>query len=151
MQFPSIRMFLAVACLFFSVCVLAQEKIVRETEIHKNVKLIELTPMPNTPDEMIKQFQAFRPLLEQTLKENTAAQTDDCILTLRVTPGFKVVGSAKTQRPTASVAAFRRNSKQEYQGVFIIYSYINAGPVTKEETLQFLKKQILDPAECHKE
>jgi len=151
MQFPSIRLFLAVACILISGVIMAQEKSAREIEIHKNVKLIELPPMPNTPDEMIQQYQAFRPLLVEILKENTTAETDECTLTMRVTPGFKAIGSAKTQRPTASISAFRKNAKQEYQGVFILYSYINAGPVSKEETLQFLKKQILEPAACHKD
>jgi hypothetical protein len=32
---------------------------------------------------------------------------------------------------------------------FILYSYLSAGPVNKEETEQFLKKQILDCAICN--
>jgi len=63
---------------------------------------------------------------------------------------MKEVGSAKTKRPLARITAFRRNSKQEYVGLFILYSYQTAGPVNKEETSQFLKKQVLEPAECHK-
>ncbi len=150
MQFPNIRMFVALAFLLFSWSVWAQEKVDREVEIHKNIKLIEMAAAPETPEDILKQYQGFLPIFEEALKGSTTDQSDECTLTLRVTAGIKEIGSAKTKRPMARVSAFRRNSKQEYLGTFILYSYITAGPVNKEETAQFLKKQILEPAECRK-
>jgi len=150
MQFPNIRMFGALAFLLFSWSVWAQEKVDREVEIHKNIKLIVLAAAPEIPEDILKQYHGFLPVLEEALKEATVDQSDECALTLRVAAGVKEIGSAKTKRPMARVTAFRRNSRQEYLGTFILYSYIAAGPVNKEETAQFLKKQILEPAECRK-
>jgi hypothetical protein len=148
MQFPYIRMFVALVFLVFSLSVRAQENISREVEIHKNVKLIELAPAPDIPEDMLKQYGSFLPILEETLKENTTDQSDACLLTIRVKAGIKEIGSAKVKRPTAQVTAYRRNSRQEFLGTLILYSYVTAGPVNKEETAQFLNKQILEPAEC---
>jgi hypothetical protein len=150
MQFPNIRMFVASAFLLFSWSVCAQEKIDREIEIHKNVKLIELAAAPDTSEDVIKQYRNFVPILEDALKEATADQSDECALTIRVVAGTKEIGSAKVKRPTARITAFRRNSRQEYLGTFILHSYVTAGPVNKEETIQFLKKQILEPAQCRR-
>jgi hypothetical protein len=141
---------MVLACLFFSWNLWAQEKVDREVEIRKNVKLIELSVGSDIPEDLAKQYKAFLPILEDTLKEITTDQSDECSLTLRVSPGIRVIGAAKTKRPKAHLVAFRRNSRQEFVGDFILYSYLNAGPVNKEETAQFLKKQILDPAECRK-
>jgi hypothetical protein len=150
MQFPKILISMIVAVLIFSWTTWAQGKIDKEVEIHKNVKLVVLAAASDIPDDVVKQYQSFLPILEASLKEITTDQSDECSLTLRVSPAVKEVGAAKTKRPQAKVAAFRRNSKQEYQGAIILYSYINAGPVNKEETSQFLKKQILEPAECRR-
>ena len=150
MQFRNIPMFAVLAFLLFSLSVWSQEKIDREVEIHKNVKLIELASAPDIPVDMTKQCLSFLPVFEEALKENTTDQPDECSLTLRVTCGIREIGSSKIQRPMARVTAFRRNSRQEYLGTFILYSYVTAGPVNKEETTQFLKKQILEPAECRK-
>jgi hypothetical protein len=137
-----------VAFLLISWSIWAQDKIDREVEIHKNVKLVVLSAGPDIPEDMAKMFQGFLPVLEASLKEITTAQSDECSLTLRVSAAVKEIGAAKTKRPQAKVNAFRRNSRQEYQGTFLLYSYVNSGPVSKEETIQFLKKQILEPAEC---
>jgi hypothetical protein len=141
-------MFLAL--LFFSWNLSAQEKPDREVEIHKNVKLIELGVSPDIPEDLAKQYRGFLPILEASLKESTTDQPDECSLTLRVNAGFKEIGASKTKRPFARISAFRRNSKQEYVGQFILYSYANSGPVNKDETIQYLKKQILEPSECRK-
>jgi len=150
MQFPKTLCSMVLALLFFSWTVWAQEKADRELEIHKNVKLIELGNAPDLPEDLFKQYRAFLPLLEDSLKSITTDQSDECSLTIRASADMKEVGSAKTKRPLARITAFRRNSKQEYVGLFILYSYQTAGPVNKEETSQFLKKQVLEPAECHK-
>lgn len=150
MRFPKTLFSIVLALLFFSWNLFAQEKPDRELEIRKNVKLVELGIPPDIPEDLVKQYRSFLPILEDSLKESLTDQPDECFLTLRVNAGFKEVGAAKTKRPLARIAAFRRNSKQEYLGVFILYSYETAGPVNKEETIRYLKKQILEPAQCHK-
>ena len=150
MQFPNVRMHmvLILALLLFSWSALAQDKIEREVMIHKNVKLVILAPAQEIPEDITSQFKSFQPIFEEVLKQNTADQADECSLTLRLSIGIKEIGAGKSKRPQASVSAFRRNSKQEYLGKLILYSYATSGLVNKEETEQFLKKQILDPAEC---
>lgn len=61
----------------------------------------------------------------------------------------KEVGAAKTKRAQARVTVFCRNSRKEYIGNFILHSYASNGPVNREETEQFLRKQILEPMECY--
>ena len=151
MQFPKPIFFIVLVVLLFSWSVLAQERPDRETEIHKNVKLVEMVVGADVPADLAQQFRAFLPILTDSLKESTADQPDECSLTIRVNAGFKEVGAAKTKRPLARITAFRRNSKQEYVGQFILYSYPNAGLVNKDETTQFLKKQVLEPSECRRE
>ena len=148
MQFPRFRIVMAIAFLFFSWNGWAQKEVDREVEIHKNIKLIVMAPASDIPEDMATQFKNFLPILEEALKESTTDQTDECFLTIRVAPGFKEIGSAKVKRPFARISAYRRNSRQEYISNLILYSYINAGPINKEETLQFLGKQILGPAQC---
>jgi hypothetical protein len=150
MRLAKVPMLLALAFLFCAWSVWAQESIDREVEIHKNIKLLMVTPAADTPQDMLAHYKSFLPVFEEALKENTVDQSDECTLTLRITAGFKEVGAAKVKRPLARVTAFRRNSRQEYVGSFILYSYVTGGPVNKQETGQFLKKQILEPAECRK-
>jgi hypothetical protein len=150
MRLAKVPILLGLAFLFCAWSVWAQESVDREVEIHKNIKLIMLAPAAETPQDVLTQYKNFLPIFEQALKESTADQSDECTLTLRVGATFKEVGAAKVKRPMARVTAFRRNSRQEYVGSFILYSYVTSGPVNKEETGQFLKKQILEPAECRK-
>ena len=151
MQFPDIRKSAVLAVLLLSWSVAAQTKIEREVNIHKNVKLQIMAVSPDLPGDVTKQFQQFLPIFEEVLKENTADESDDCRMTVKIEAGFKEIGSAKVQRPTAVISAFRRNSRQEYLGTFILYSYVSGGLVDKEETAQFLTKQILEPAVCRAE
>ena len=148
MQFPKHLLSVVLVILFCSWGVWAQDKAEREVEIHKNVKLIELGIAPDIPEDIVKQYRNFLSVLEDSLKEITTDQADECFLTIRVSAGIKEIGAAKTKRPRARITAFRRNSKQEYLGDHLLYSYVTAGPVSKDETIQFLKKQILEPAEC---
>jgi hypothetical protein len=150
MQFPKIRTHLILGFLLISWSVWAQENTGREVQIHKNVKLIVMPAAADIPEDISAQHKAFSPIFEQVLKNATADEADDCALTVRITLGFKEIGSAKVKRPTARVAAFRRSAKQEFVGTFILYSYVNSGMVNAEETEQFLKKQILEPAACIK-
>lgn len=148
MNFPKSGVYLALASLLFVGSAWSQERSEREIAIHENIKLIEMSVAPEIPEDILQQYRGFLPILIESLKENTTAQSEDCALTLRVSAAIREVGSAKTKRPMAKISAFRRNSKREYLANFILYSYVNSGPVTKEETSQFLKKQILEPAAC---
>jgi hypothetical protein len=150
MQVPKVRMLMALSLLLLSWGVGAQEKTDRDLEIHKNVKLVITAPAPDIPEDIATQYKSFLPIFEDVLKQNIPDQTDECSLTLRLSIAVKEVGSAKVKRPMARINAYRRNSRQEYVGSLILYSYTTAGMVNKEETEQFLKKQILDPAECKK-
>ena len=126
----------------------AQDNSGHEIEIHKNVKLIETNAPASLPGELSENYQSFLPLLEEVLKENTTEQPPECALTVRVAPGTKEVGSAKVTRALARVTAFRKNSKSEFMGTLILYSYATNGPLNKEETTRFVKLTILDPAKC---
>jgi hypothetical protein len=150
MQFPKAPVLVvAMTILFFPLIMWAQDSD-REVEIHKNVKLTVAAAGSDIPADLLSQYKTFLPLFETVLKENIAAQSDECAVTFRIAAGLKEIGAAKVKRATARITAFRRNSKQEFVGVLILYSYVNGGLVNKEETEQFLKKQILQPAECHK-
>jgi hypothetical protein len=148
MPCPKIQTHLILGFLFFSLSVWAQENTGREVQIHKNVKLIEMPAVGDIPEDIAAQHKTFSPIFEQALKEITTDETDACALTIRITMGVKEIGSAKTKRPTARVTAFRKSAKQEFVGTLILYSYANSGMVNAEETEQFLKKQILEPATC---
>ncbi len=150
MRFPKAPVFVvALTILFYSWSIWAQDSD-REVEIHKNVKLLVTAAGSDIPADLSSQYKAFLPLFETVLKESIADQSEECAVTFRVAAGIKEIGAAKVKRPTARVTAFRRNSKQEFVGFLILYSYANSGLVNKEETEQFLKKQILQPAECRK-
>jgi len=151
MQIPSVRALMAFAILLYSGNAWAQGKVEREIEIHKNIKLIELAPAPEVSEDLMKLYQEFLPRFEEVLKKNTADQSEECLLTLRISAGVRTIGAAKTKRPTAQVTAFRKNSKEEYVAVLILYSYASSGPVDENDILQFLQKQILDPAQCPRE
>lgn len=136
------------ACLFWSSTLVSQEQPRREVEIHRNLKLIEMTVAPEIPEDLAKDFQEFAPLLRDSLKEITGDQSSECALTIRVSASMKEIGAAKKRRAVARITAFRRNSTQEYVGDFILHSYASAGPVNKEETIQFLQRQILQHSVC---
>ena len=122
----------------------------RESEIRKNVRLIEFAAPPDLPDELASRYHAFLPMFREVLKENTRDQAEKDHLIIRITAGMREVGSAKTRHAQARVTAFCRNSKRQYIGNFILHSYATGGPVNKEETEQFLRKQILEPLECYR-
>jgi hypothetical protein len=129
--------------------ILAQEESDREIEIHKNVRLIQIAATPGIPADLAGQYRSFLPMFRDVLKENTQDQSDEKQLVLRITPGIKEVGASKTKRIQANVASYCKNSRKEFIGSFTLYSYLTQGPVNKEETEQFLRKQILEPLECY--
>jgi hypothetical protein len=132
-------------------CFICSQDSDREVEIHRNVKLSISPAGSEIPAGIASQYTAFLPMLEATLKESTANQSDDCALTVKVSPFVKEIGSAnKVKRAAVKITAYRKNAKQEFTGNLILYSYVNSGPVNKEETQQFLQKQILGPCECVK-
>jgi uncharacterized membrane protein len=145
MRFPKLPIAITLTIFFASWSVWAQD---REVEIHKNVKLVVTSATPDIPAGIAGQYQVFLQLLESVLKETVSDQTDECALTFKVMPVIKEIGAAKTKRAAARITAYRRNSRQEYFGNLILYSYVNSGPVNKEETQEFLQKQILQPSEC---
>lgn len=148
MQFPNFRILTVLAVLLLPCSVFAQNKTDREIDIHENVKLAVMVVPSDVSEDMAEQFRLFIPILEEVLKESTTNQSAACALTIRATAGFKEIGSRKVKRPTAVISAFRRNSRQEYIGTFILHSYSSDGLVNNEETEQFLTKQILEPAVC---
>jgi hypothetical protein len=149
MKFPNIRIFVVFALFLFSSIVWAQDKNEREVVIHNNVKLMAISPESGIAESERKQYLQFLPLFEQVLKENTTDQSDECSLIIRIVAGVKEIGSKKTKYPFARVSAFRRNSKQEFVADFILYNFGSAGPVSKDDTIQFLTKQILEPSQCN--
>jgi hypothetical protein len=148
MRLRRVSILIAPAFLFLGLQPGAPQTSDREVEVHKNLKLIEETASPDVPAELTAQYQSFLPIFRDALKATTKDQPDDSVLVIRVAVGFKEVGAAKVKRAQARVTAFCRNSRQEYLGNFLLYSYATSGPVNKEETEQFLKKQILDPLDC---
>ena len=123
----------------------AQEQAARETDIHNNVRLIEM-PMPqDMPEEFRAKYQSFLTQLKTALKENTTEREAASFLTIQVRPGIKEIGSNKTKRPMASIAAFKKDSKTEYFGDILLYSYATGADINKEEIEKFLTVQILNP------
>jgi hypothetical protein len=150
MQFPKYRTHIILGILLLALSLWAQDNAGREVPIHNNVKLIEMPTPADIPEDLKAQHKKFAPLFEQVLKKITTDESDECALTIRLTPGVKEIGSAKTKRPIARVAAYRRGARQEFVGTLILYSYTTSDLVNEEETEQFLRKQILEPAECTK-
>jgi hypothetical protein len=123
----------------------AQEKVESEVDIHKNVILIEMAVPQSIPEDLRNKYQAFLPLFVEALKESTSDQASENALTIRIVPGVKEIGSAKTKRVFAKITAYRRNSRSEYVGSLLLHSYATGGAVNKEEIGEFLAKQILSP------
>jgi hypothetical protein len=149
MRLSTFPMFAVLVCVAYSRNSEAQQRLDLETEIHRNVRLIEIAATPDIPAEIAKQYQNFLPIFKDILKRNTKDQTAENGLTVRITVGVKEVGSAKTKRPQARIAAFCRNSVREYLGNFTLHSYLTNSLVGGEETDEFLRRQILDNLECY--
>jgi hypothetical protein len=123
----------------------AQEKMEREIDIHKNVRLIIMAVPQELPDEFKAKYQRFLPLFEEALRENTSEQALESALTVRIVPGIKEIGFAKTKRVIARITAYRKDSKMEFISIILLHSYETGTAVSKEEIGQFLKRQILNP------
>jgi hypothetical protein len=123
----------------------AQEKAASEIDIHKNVKLVEMAAPQDMPEELRSKYDKFLPIFVEALKETISEQPSDDALTIRIVPGVKEIGSAKTKRVFAKVTAYRRHARSEYVGSLLLHSYATGETVSKEEIGQFLTKQILGP------
>ncbi len=121
----------------------------RETMIHKNVKLAEMTVSADIPTSIANQYRKVLPVFRKVLTQNTKDQPDAKRMLIRVEAGVREIGSAKTKRPLAQVTASCRNSTREYIGSMILHSYLTNGPVNEAEIEEFLRKQILDPMDCY--
>lgn len=137
--------FLLLGMVLLASSLVAQEKSGTEIDIHKNVRLIEMTGAQDMPEELRNRYQTFLPLFVEALKENISEQAPENAVTLRIAPGVKEIGSAKTKRVFVTVTAYRKNVRNEYVGSLLLHSYITGGNVNKDEIGQFLSKQILGP------
>ena len=123
----------------------SQQKVIRETTIHKNVKLIEMAMLQDMPEELKAKYKDFVPLFEEVLAANTTDQAPENEITFRITADLKEIGAAKTKRVIVRIAAFRRNSTLEYVGNLLLHSYATGENVNRQEIEQCLIKQILSP------
>ncbi|MBN1569925.1 MAG: hypothetical protein JXA73_18920 [Acidobacteria bacterium] len=127
----------------------AQEKAERETDIHNNVKLLEMPVPSNIPEEFKAQYQVFLGRLKQALKDKTGERSSTNALTIQVRPGIKEIGQNRTKQPAARITAFKKDSKSEYVANFLLHSYATGDTVNKEEIERFLTLQILNPLEMN--
>jgi hypothetical protein len=136
---------LAAALLLLPYNIRAQEKSEREIKLHDNVRLIENSAPQGAQKELTAAYQHFWTLFEEILKNDTADWPTSSELIVRVAPGIKKIGSSKTQRPVVRVTAYRKESKREFVGTLLLYSYATQGPIQREDIEEFLNKQILGP------
>jgi hypothetical protein len=123
----------------------AQEKADREIDIHTNVRLLEMPVPPDLPEDFKAKYQVFLQQLKTSLKENTSERISTSALTIEVRPGIREIGLNRTKRPMASITAFLKNSKSEFRGDLLLYSYATGDTVNKEEIDRFLTRNILAP------
>jgi hypothetical protein len=129
--------------LMLSCSVGAQEKTEQEIEIHKNVRLIIMAIPQEVPEELKDRYQGFLPLFEEALKENTSDQALENALTVRIVPGIKEIGAAKTKRVIVYVTIYRKNSNKEFIASFLLHNYATGENVSEKEIGQFLKKILI--------
>lgn len=129
--------------------VVAQEKAERETDIHDNVKLLEMPVPPNIPEEFRAKYQLFLGRLKQALKDKTSERSSASALVIQVCPGIREVGTSKTKQPAARITAFKKDSKSEYVANVLLYSYATGETVNKEEIERLLALQILNPLDLN--
>jgi hypothetical protein len=125
----------------------AQEKAERETDIHNNVRLIEMPVPRDMPEEFKAKYQFFLEQLKTSLKEKTVEQSAAGAITIQVRPGIKEIGLNRTKRPMASITAFKKNSTSEFCGDLLLYSYSTGDTVNKQEIESFLTQHFLSPME----
>ena len=124
--------------------VVAQEKADLETDIHNNVKLMEMPIPSNIPEDYKVKYQFFIHQLKDVLKEKTSERSSESALTIQVRAGIKEVGSKKTKQPAARVTAYTKDSKVEWVAILLLYSYATGETINKQEIEKFLTLQILN-------
>jgi hypothetical protein len=127
----------------------AQEKADSETDIHNNVKLLEMPIPPNIPEDFKAKYQIFLGRLKQALKEKTSERSSTSALTIQVCPGIREVGATRTKQPAARITAFKKDSKSEYVANFLLHSYATGETINKEEIERFLTLQVLNPIDSN--
>jgi hypothetical protein len=148
MRHSDLIVLLSLALVSFPWIIRAQGAKNREIILHKNVRLIEIPVPPDLPEELVGKYQHFLPILEDVLRRITVEEPPECALTIRVAAGMKEIGTVKLKRVYASVTAFRQKSNREFMGNLYLHSFVSGETVSKEETREFLQKQILSPARC---
>ena len=118
-----------------------------ETDIHSNVRLVTMPIPEDMPSDFKAKYLLFLQQLKDAIKAKTSERTAEDAFIFQVRPGIKEVGSTKTQRPMASIVAYRKDSKNEYQGDILLYSYATGENISREEIDKFLAKQIINPLE----
>ena len=136
-------LFLLLSLPFWSVK--AQEKAEREIDIHNNVRLLEMPIPKDLPEEYKAKYQVFLQQLKTALSENTSERAAASALIIQVCPGIREVGLNRTKRATASITAYKKDSKSEFHGDIFLHSFATGETVNKEEIEKFLKLQILNP------
>jgi hypothetical protein len=123
----------------------AQEKAEHESEIHSNVKLLEMALPQDMPDELRAKYQIFMQRLKETLAEKTSEREPGSALIIQVRPGVKEIGANKTKRVMARISGYKKDSKGEYFGNMFLHSYQTGDTVNKDEIAKFLNQQIFAP------
>jgi hypothetical protein len=142
----SVRMLVLFMLLFLPLGIVkAQEKAECETDIHNNVKLLEMPLPQDMPEELKAKYQLFLQRLKETLKEKTSEREAASALIIQVRPGVKEIGVNKTKRALARIAGYKKDSKGEYFGNIFLHSYETGDTVNKEEIAKFLNQQIFIP------
>jgi hypothetical protein len=123
----------------------AQEKAENETDIHNNVRLVEMPIPPDLPEEFKAKYQTFMQQLKTALSENTKECEEAGAITFQVSAGIKEIGLNRTKRPMARIVAFKKDSRSEFSGDLLLHSYLTGDTVNKQEIETFLQRQILNP------
>lgn len=127
--------------------VMAQDKVGFEVDIRSNVRLVTMPIPEDMPQDFKTKYLLFLQQLKESIKAKTAEHTAADALVFQVRPGVKEIGAAKTKRPMASIVAYRKDSKSEFRGDILLYSYSTGENVSREEIDKFLAKQIITPME----
>jgi len=123
----------------------AQEKAEHETDIHSNVRLLEMPIPQDIPEGFRVKYQAFLQQLKEVIKENTSERAAASALIIQVRPEVKEIGLNKTKRAVANIMAFKKDSKNEFYGNIFLHNYATGEAVNKQEIEKVLVQQILNP------
>ncbi len=143
----SVRSAVLALLMLLPLCGLKAQQKGEGTDIHSNVRLVEMPIPQDMPEEFKAKYQMFVQQLKDAIKEKTSERTPADAFVFQVRPGIREMGANKTQRPTASVIAYRKDSKSEFRGDILLHNFATGGNIGKEDIDRFLAKQILFPLE----